>query len=412
MLLGAALLTTQGFAAPEVGRVYARALALSRELGGSPRLFPILFGLTLFYATQGQIETAREIEMQLQDLAQRHPDLLHCAEVHFVSGLLLFTRGELASAHVSFERSLALYEPQQAPAHILMYGQNPGVAAGVLSAFNCWLGGYPDQALAQAQTVLLLARENAHPYSLALALFWVAQLYRVLGKVRSVQTYTEELVLFAQAQGIANGRPYGLVLHGWVLAEQGQLEEGLARMHAGLAEVQTLGIETGKDHCLAWLAEAYSKAGQFAEGLQAVAEAQNVVGKTGERWYEAELYRLKGELMLNAERGMQNDERPTKAEQPETTPIHRSEEAEACFLHAIDIARTQQAKSWELRATLSLARLWQQQGKSHAAHSVLSDIYTWFTEGFDTQDLQEAKALLEELPDERQKQNRRQDTTA
>jgi predicted ATPase len=410
MLLGAALLTTKSFAAPEVGRVYARALALCRQLEESPQLFPVLFGLALFYTMQGQLKTAVEIEDQLQHLVQHYANSLHCVEVHFVSGLLSFTRGELISAHTSLGRSLALYEPQQASAHILMYGQDPGVASGMLSAFICWLRGYPKQAVTQTQAVLTLARESAHPYTLSLALFWAAQVYQLLGKVQTVQAYAGEMLPFAQAHGIANGLSYGMVLHGWALAEQGQVEEGLVRIHEGLAILQDLGIKLGKDNCLAWLAETYRKAGQFAKGLQVLAEALNAGGKAGERWYEAELCRLKGELTLqqfkipgskfkapNPQHPTPNALSPPLDTQHLTLNTATEAEAEACFLKAIDIARRQQAKSWELRATMSLARLWQQQGKANQAHTKLSEIYIWFTEGFDTKDLQEARVLLREL---------------
>ena len=193
-------------------------------------------------------------------------------------------------------------------------------------------------------------------------------------------------------------------LQGWALAEQGQIEEGLTQIRQGLATCQAIGAGIFQSYFLVLLAEAYGKAGQAEEGLAVLAEALTVVDTSGERFYEAELYRLKGELLLNDERGMQNDERNTKAEKQGPAPIHHSsfiihrfEEAEACFLKAIEIAQRQQAKSLELRAVMSLARLWQQQGKKEEARQMLADIYGWFTEGFDTVDLKEAKTLLAEL---------------
>jgi predicted ATPase len=173
-------------------------------------------------------------------------------------------------------------------------------------------------------------------------------------------------------------------MRGWVLAEQGQGEEGIAQMRRGLAACRATGAELERPFYLTLLAEAYGKGGQVEEGLQVLAEALDAVDKSGERFCEAELYRLKGALTLARSRV-----------QGLTSIVQK--EAEACFLNAIKVARQQQAKSWELRATVSLARLWQQQGKTTEAHRMLSEIYGWFTEGFDTKDLQEAKALLEEL---------------
>jgi predicted ATPase len=173
-----------------------------------------------------------------------------------------------------------------------------------------------------------------------------------------------------------------MVLRGWALAEQ--REEGIAQIRQGMAAYQAMGTELGQSYFLAYLAEAYRKGRQAEEGLSVLAEALAAVDRTGERVYEAELYRLKGELTLQQ-----------SSMQRLVSGVQK--EAEECFWKAIEIARHQQAKSLELRASMSLARLWQQQGKHHAARNTLSEIYGWFTEGFDTKDLQEAKALLDEL---------------
>ena len=169
---------------------------------------------------------------------------------------------------------------------------------------------------------------------------------------------------------------------GWALAQQGQEEEGIAQIRQGLAASRATGARVGWSYWLALLAEVYGKAGQVEEGLPLLAEALPVVDKTGERFYEAELYRLKGELTLQS-----------SAQSPES----KVKAAEGCFQKAIEVARQQQAKSLELRAVMSLSRLWQRQGKKDEAHRVLAEIYGWFTEGFDTKDLQEAKMLLQEL---------------
>jgi predicted ATPase len=234
-----------------------------------------------------------------------------------------------------------------------------------------------------SHAALNLAQEVTHLFSLAHALSFTAAVHLLRGERQALQERAEEVTALSTEQEFAFFLAFGTILQGWVLAEQGQREEGVALMRQGLDAWSATGAEILRSHFLVLLAEAYGKAGQADEGLAVLTEALTVVDKTGERYYEAELYRLKGELTLKAE-GHRPESEVTK-------------EAEACFLKATDIARKQQAKSWELRATTSLARLWQQQGKQKEAHGLLSKVYGWFTEGFDTKDLQEAKASLDEL---------------
>jgi predicted ATPase len=251
-----------------------------------------------------------------------------------------------------------------------------------MAAGAWWLLGYPDQAPQRIRKALTLARTLADPYSLALALFGAAWLHQLRREGQETQEQAEALLALSTEQGFPFLLPLGTMLQGWALAEQGQAEEGIVQMRHGLAASQAIGTELQRSYWLALLAEAYGKAGQAEAGLAALTEALTVVDKSGERSYEAELYRLKGELRLQSE--SQSSESPPR-------------EAEACFQKAIEIARRQSAKSLELRSVMSLSRLWQQQGKQREAHELLAEIYGWFTEGFDTKDLQEAKALLAEL---------------
>ena len=200
----------------------------------------------------------------------------------------------------------------------------------------------------------------------------------------------------AREQGFPYWLALGTTLRGWALVEQGQGEEGIAQIRQGLAAYRATGAELWRSRHLALLAEAYGKAEQAEEGLTALAEALDAVDRTGERMYEAELYRLKGQLTLQK---FQVSGSTFQVTNPQSlTPNPQAEaEAEACFHKAIEIARRQQAKSLELRAVMSLSRLWQQQGKREEARQMLAEVYGWFTEGFDTADLKEAKALLEEL---------------
>jgi predicted ATPase len=208
------------------------------------------------------------------------------------------------------------------------------------------------------------------------------------------QERAEAAITLAREHGFLQWLAPGAVLRGWALAEQGQSEEGITQIRQGLATHQAIGAGIFHSYFLALLAEVYGKAGQAEEGLTVLAEALTVVDKTGERFYKAELYRLHGELTLQKWSVVSD---PLSVTNPQPLTPNTQEEAEACFLKAIEIARKQSAKSLELRAVMSLARLWQQKGKQKEAHQVLSEIYNWFTEGFDTKDLQEAKALLHDL---------------
>jgi predicted ATPase len=238
--------------------------------------------------------------------------------------------------------------------------------------------GYPDQALQRNREALTLAQELSQSLSLAYALNSSGMFHLFRRERQTTQERAESAITLSTEQGIPQFLAFGIVMRGWALTEQGQVEEGIAQLHQGIAAAQAPGGVLLRPYWLALLAETYEKAGQVGEGLTVLAEALALVDDNGERWYEAELYRLKGELLLQQSQG-------------------NSSEAEVCFYKAIDVARRQEAKSWELRATASLARLWQKQGKLDAARTMLAHVYNWFTEGFDTKDLQEAKALLEEL---------------
>jgi predicted ATPase len=227
----------------------------------------------------------------------------------------------------------------------------------------------------------------SRPYNIAFSLLWAAVLHQFRREANLTQERAETAITLSIEQRFPQWVAVGSLLGGWALVEQGHGEEGIARMRRRLAASRTAGEGAFSPYSLALLAEAYGKAGRAEDGLAALAEALTVVDNSGERFYEAELYRLKGELTLK-QSSVQSLE-------------SRVKEAEECFHHAIDIAYRQSAKSLELRATMSLSRLWQQQGKKEEARQMLAEIYGWFTEGFETKDLQEAKALLAELAEDR-----------
>jgi predicted ATPase len=384
--LGPALAVTKGHAAPEVLHAYARARELCQQVGETPQLFQVLRGLWYGYLFQMELQTARELGEHLLTLAQQVGDPALRLEAHRALANTLNYLGEFAASQAHFAQAIALYDPQQHHAHAFRFGEDPGVVCRAYAGVTLWWLGYPDQALQRSQEALTLARELAHPYSLGYALFWAAFLHQFRGEGQLTHESAEALIALATEHGFALWIAGGTVMQGWALSQhshdpgagQRQGEEGRAQIDQGLAAWGATGAKVIRPYGLTLLAEASVQVGQCEVGLPLLTEALAVVDDTGERRWEAELHRLKGEILL-----------------ARSADAHA--EAEAHFQHALDIARHQQAKSWELRAATSLARLWQQQGKHAEAHALLAPIYGWFTEGFDTADLQEARALLEAL---------------
>jgi predicted ATPase len=360
--------------------------ALCQQVGETPQLFQVLRGLWYFYLLRVELQTARELGEQLLTLAQHIGDPALFLEAHYTLGNTLNYMGEFAAAQAHLEQGIALYDPQQHRSHAVRYGQDPGVVCRSYAALTLWYLGYPDQALQRSHEALALARELEYPYSLALALYFAALLHQFRRERQRTQERAEAAIALASEGGFTVVVAGGTFLRGWALTErsptpgagQGQGEAGLAQMHQGLAAFHATGAETFRPYFLSLLAAASAQVGRREEGLTLLAEALAVTNEKGERRCEAELHRLKGLLLLARTTGQDT-------------------EAETCFRQALDIARRQQAKSWELRAAMSLSRLWQRQDKRDAARELLAEVYGWFTEGFDTADLQEAKALLTEL---------------
>jgi predicted ATPase/class 3 adenylate cyclase len=380
--LGASLRATKGIAALEVGETYTRARHLCQHLAEPQQLFPILGGLCLYYGARAELQTSHALSTQLLDLAQHTQDPVMLVAAHRAVGTALFYLGAVASAHTHLTQGLALYDLHQHHASTLLYGEHTGVTCCYYAALTLWLLGYPDQGLARSHEAMRLAQQMAHPHSLTIALSFAALCHALRREVRAAQEHAKAAISLATNQGFALWRAFGTMFHGWTLAQQGQAQAGIAQLHQGLIAVRATGAELLRPCYLALLAEAHGMMGQPEAGLTALAEALTRADTTGERLYEPELYRLKGELLLQQSSSNQT-------------------EAESCFHQAISIARSQQAKSFELRAATSLARLWQQHGKRQEAHDLLAPVYNWFTEGFDTADLQEAKALLHALEDGR-----------
>jgi class 3 adenylate cyclase/predicted ATPase len=376
--LGAALQMAKGLAAPEVEHAYTQARALCQQVGETPELVPVLFGLWRFYLLRSQLHTAHELGDTLLRLVQQAHGPALAVIAHYALGVTWFCLGALPASRQHLEEAIACYTPDQRRAPVFRMGQDLGVGCRVHAAWTLWVLGYPAQALACLHEALALAHALSHPFSLAFVrcvAAWVSQFRR---DVPAVHEHAEAAVALATTQGFPQWAAQGTSVRGWALAMQGQGEEGLAQIRQGTAAFRATGAVLHVPYLCTLLADVAAHLGHTEDGLQALAEAHTLVEQQEERWWEAEIHRLRGVLLLR---------------QPGTPQA----EAETWLQRALDVARRQEAKSLELRAAMSLSRLWQQQGKREEAYVLLAPVYGWFTEGFDTADLQEAKALLDAL---------------
>ena len=377
LTLGELLRTTQGVGSPDVGDVYTRAYPLAQQVGETPQLVRVLWSLSQWHMTQGQMAPADALAQRLLELVQGQPDTGFAVEGHFVRGTMASHRGDFLTARAHLEHSCRLADTLPSPVPLLRGGFVSGVTPRTALARVLWALGYAEQARQRGQEALTLARQEDHIPTRAYAEYFVALVCQCCRDVAATQAHADALLAVAATHRLPLRAEQGRLLRGWALAMQGEAAAGVAHLRQALASPD-VGPEWLRSYWLAALAEAYGRAGQPQAGLQVLAEAATRMATTEARWWEAEVSRLQGELLRHL-------------------PSPDVPQAEAAFLRALDVARRQQAKALELRAAMSLARLWQGQGKHTAARQLLIPIYGCFTEGLDTADLQEARGLLEEL---------------
>lgn len=358
LTLGAPLAVTTGFGSPETETVYLRARALCQRLGDTPQLPPVLMGLWLLAVLRAELPAAHQLGEQLFEVAQSNGDPALLLQAHLAVGMTLYYQGEFSAAQAHFEQEAALYDRRQHRFQVLAYGLDLGTSCKRWLALVLWMLGYPDRALEKSREAIALAHELRHSFSLAFSLFWAAMLHQFRRETPAAKERAEATVTLATENGFVQLLPLATLLRAWALAVQEQNREGIAQIRQGLAGYSRTAAGLARPQHLGWLAEAYGHTGQPEEGLSVLAEALAEAHSTQQRFYDAELYRLKGELLLkhSAVRSQQSEATP----QSPTPNPHMEAEAEGCFSKAIEIARRQQAKSLELRATVSLARLWQQ----------------------------------------------------
>jgi predicted ATPase/class 3 adenylate cyclase len=381
--IGSALSALKGWSAPEVGRAFDRASELCRQVDSTPHLSTVVLGLCAFHNIRGELRRAFELIQELLAIAENESDTTCLLWAHSGLGEILCVMGEFASARSHLEHAISLYDPAKSESYRALYlVYDPGVASLSWASVALCCLGYPDQALERSLRALALARALSHPFSIAYALALSAGLHHLRREGEASLTLANEYLRLSTENGFERMSAFGVVDRGSALIELNRAEQGIVQLEEGIAKARATRSEYTLASYLAALGNGYGKAGRAAEGLAAVAEGLDASEKSGERSFEAELYRLRGELLL-------------KHDAPVGSKVE--DEAQGCFRQALEIARRQQARWWELRATMSLARVLDKRGRRDEACTMLAEIFGWFTEGFGTADLKDAKALLDQL---------------
>ncbi len=374
--LGGVLQAAKGYAAPETGRAHARARELWEQLGSPSEFLQVPLGQSVYHSVRGDLDLALRLADDLLRLSRQRNDFSGLVLGHASSGRNLMYVGRFASSRSHLEEALALYDPISNRSLGNQFGSDAYVNSQAYLGFVLFCLGYPDQALAQIDAAIAEARRLGHRPSLALTLTFAARLHSLGGENTALDERTAQLIAVATEQGFPFWRAMGAIYRGWVKVKNGNVTEGIFLLRSGSTAYRATGAELYMPHFVALLAGAFEIAGQVEEAVILLDDALQIVERTGERWFAAELNRHKGQLLLRQ---------------------GHSGGAEELYRKALGIAEEQGAKLWELRAAASLARLWYDQGRRTEANDLLTPVYGWFTEGFDTPDLKEARAVLAEL---------------
>jgi predicted ATPase len=374
--LAPVLQAVKGLAAPETGRAYVRARELWERLGSPSELLHVPWGQSTYHAVRGELNLALRLGEDLLRLSLQRDDSAGLVLGHYASGRNLMSAGRFASAQSHLEAGLALYDHISHRSLARRAGFHPQVVSQAFLGIVLFCLGFPDEALAQSNAAIAEARRLAHPHSLASNLGIGTLLLSLIGDNAAVDEQADELVALAEEQGFPFWRVAGMIFRGWAKVKNGNVTEGLPLLRSASTALRASGAELWMPYAFALLANACETGGQLEEALTHLGIALQIVERTGERWFAAELNRRKGQLLLRQ---------------------GHTEAAEELYREALSIAEEQEAKLWELRAAVSLARLCRDRGRRVEARDLLAPVYGWFTEGFGTPDLKEAKSLLDEL---------------
>jgi class 3 adenylate cyclase/predicted ATPase len=378
LAIGGPLAAARGWSHPEYEQTYARARVLASQIGESPELPRVLAGVAGAYFVKGDLATSAEVAQEALAAAERTAEAFDLLLAHYEVGCPLLFQGNVSLALRHFEQTIELYNPSVHGSQAYTVGVDRGPLAHGLAAWCHVFLGHPDRALAVSEAAVALARRVEHPLSLATALFDAGVVHGQRGEFDRTRERAEEVVALAERLGFPLYLGWGRFLRGAARVESGEGEAGIAEMQQAMGELAGSGSGSGATAMLWYLAAGLRQVGRPDKALGVVALGVAQAEQQGQHYYDAELYRLRAEILLD----MDGNAAP---------------EAEALFGQSLEIARRQEAKTFELRAATSLARLWQRQGKRDAARDLLASVYDWFTEGFTTRDLIEAKALLDEL---------------
>jgi predicted ATPase len=374
--LGTVLQSVKGYAAPETGQTLGRARELWDQLGSPSEFLQVSYAQSLYHAIRGELNIAHRLDEDFLRLSRQRNDPAGLVLAHQSCGRNLMYAGRLVAARSHLEEALARCGSDSEQSLIRQAGVHPQVASQAFLAIVLFCLGYPAQALARSTAAIAEARRLAHPPSLAVSLTNGARLLSFTSNDAALEEWAGELATVAAEQGFLLWRATGTIYHGWVRVNNGDMVEGISLLRRGSAAYSATGARAWVPYQIDLLARACEIAGQIDEAAALLDDALQIVKRTGERWLEPELYRHKGQLLLRQGNFAAADE------------LYRT---------ALSIAREQESKLWELRAAVSLANLWRGQGRRADAGELLAPVYGWFTEGFDTPDLKEAKALTEEL---------------
>ena len=374
--LGAVLQTVKGNAARETWQVFVRARELWEQLGSPSEFLQVPHAQSRYHAQRGELDVALRLDEDLLRLSRQRNDSGGLVLGHLSSGANLRIAGKFALARPHLEEVLALYDPILHRSLVNQAGIHPHLNSQANLGNVLFCLGFPDQALAYGDAAIAEARSLAHPPSLAVSLSYGTRLLSLVGDNAILGAWADQMVVMTTDQGFPQWRAQAEIYRGWVKVKSGDVTDGLALLQRSAIAYRATGTESLMPHYLALLASTHEIAGQIDEALTLLESALQVVERTGERWFAAELSRHRGQLLLRQ---------------------GYTETAEELYRKALSIAREQEAKLWELRAAVSLARLRLDQGRRGDARAILVPVYGWFTEGFGTPDLKDAKALLDEL---------------
>ncbi|HEV7842339.1 MAG TPA: hypothetical protein VGO69_01510, partial [Pyrinomonadaceae bacterium] len=393
--MGVPLMATRGYAMAEVEENYTRAHDLCKELKVDSELLPVLSGLWLFYMVREEIGKAREFAEQVVGLAESCDDPALKVEAYAMLGASLTHLGKFEEALEYLEKGSAICQEQGQP-RLAFTGHDPAMTCLSFSGWVLWSLGYPDRALSKAEESLALARRLNHPQTLALALFMSSFVHYMRREFEESRKLSEASMAVSLEHELPQTLAWSSAHYGLSVAYLNQGDHGIRQARESIDRQRAMGAELARPNFLCMLAEVLGIYGRVDEGLATIAEALEVVERTDERAKETMIHLVKGQLLLK-KAGVFDESVQIKVTADSNNKERFIKEAEESFLEAVRVAREQKAKSWELRVTTALCRLWQHRGRREEAREMLSQIYNRFTEGFDTADLKEAHALLEEL---------------